>query len=206
MRRVQVSDLVNHPLHCDCGSVQGYVVPSASATRAVCYCRDCQAFARFIGTLGTVDEKGGTEVVASLPYHVHLTRGVGKLACISLRDNGLYRWYAACCRTPVANTPRSRNIPYVGIIHRCLEKHQPSLEATFGPIRLVVNTKSARSGVEATSNVVTLARVLGLAVSALGATVSGASKTHPFFAPGANTPIHHVHVLTPHERAQAYES
>jgi hypothetical protein len=49
------------------GTLQGYVVPSAAATRAVCYCKDCQAYARFLSAPCVVDSSGGTEIVASLP-------------------------------------------------------------------------------------------------------------------------------------------
>jgi len=118
---------MNHPLRCHCGALQGHVAPSAGATRAVCYCKDCQAYAHFLGTRGITDRSGGTEVVASLPKSVHFTAGLEKLACVSLSERGLLRWYASCCSTPIGNTPRSPGVPYVGIIHCCLESRSPTI-------------------------------------------------------------------------------
>lgn len=38
-----------HPLRCRCGALQGVLQVSRSATRAVCYCADCQAYAWYLG-------------------------------------------------------------------------------------------------------------------------------------------------------------
>lgn len=193
---------MNHPLRCRCGAVQGYVVRSATAARAICYCKDCQAFARFLGTAGVADQAGGTEVVAMLPRHVHFTAGLDALACLSLSERGLLRWYASCCKTPIGNTPRNPKLPYAGMIHSCLEGSMP-IESSFGTRRIAVNTRSARSEVASTSVASTLA-VLGLMTSALGTRLSGGYRDNPFFARDTGTPIRPVHVLSSAERAQAY--
>ena len=195
---------MNHPLRCHCGTLQGHIVSSASAVRAVCYCADCQAYARFLGTPGVADEDGGTEVVASLPRYVELTAGLEVLACLSLSERGLLRWYARCCNTPVGNTPRTPKVPYVGVIHSCLEGSSPSLESSFGRRRLAVNTKSARNKVRSTPIASTVG-VFTLMMSSLGARVSGAYRSNPFFAHGTNTPIRPVQVLSAAERQQAYQ-
>ena len=107
---------MNTQLRCRCGTIQGTVDPRHVYARAVCYCKDCQAFARFLGSPDQIlDRQGGTEIVAILPAAVQFTTGVEKLACMSLSDKGLLRWYASCCRTPIGNTPRDRSTPYVGI-------------------------------------------------------------------------------------------
>jgi hypothetical protein len=41
---------MSHPLQCRCGTIQGHVDDPRSANRALCYCRDCQAFAHFLGS------------------------------------------------------------------------------------------------------------------------------------------------------------
>ena len=194
---------MNHPLRCRCGTLQGYVESSSSATRAVCYCRDCQAYARFLDTPGALDENGGTEVVASLPKHVHFTSGLEALSCLSLSKQGLLRWYASCCDTPIGNTPRNPKVPYVGLIHSCLEGDSSFIESAFGRRRIAVNTKSARSDVRSTP-VATIVSVLGLMVSALGDRLSGAYKRNPFFAIETGTPIRSVRVLSSSERERAY--
>ena len=194
---------MNHPLRCRCGTLQGVVVPAPSTTRIVCYCRDCQAYARFLGSPGVVDECGGTEVVASLPKHVQFTNGQEMLSCLSLSDGGVLRWYARCCKTPVGNTPRSSKIAYVGLVHSCLEAHAPPLQASFGPLRMAVNTKAAAGNVRSTpaSNVVGF---LGLLSALLGARLSGAYKSNPFFLAESGSPVRPVHVLSPTERRRAY--
>jgi hypothetical protein len=42
----------------------------------VCYCRDCQAFARFLENPGMLDAAGGTEVVLVAPGRLRFTTGV----------------------------------------------------------------------------------------------------------------------------------
>jgi len=194
---------MNHPLRCRCGTLQGFVLPSSTATRAVCYCKDCQAYARFLGTPGVLDECGGTEVVASLPKHVHFINGQEALACLSLSPRGILRWYAECCNTPIGNTPRSPKISYVGLVHSCLEAHSPSLESSFGPLRMEVNTKSAIGKVGSTP-LGSVIGVLTLTKALLGARLSGSYRENPFFLTGSATPIRQPYVLSKAEREQAY--
>ena len=194
---------MNHPLRCRCGGLRGHVVPSIAATRAICYCKDCQAYARFLETPGIADANGGTEVIASSAQAVHLTSGSERLACLSLRDGGLLRWYAGCCKTPIANTPRNPGMPYVGLVHCCLEAEAPPLDKSFGQRRIVVNTQSARNHVRATP-LATLARVVVLMTSLAGARLTGAYRRNPFFVAGTRTPIRDVHVLSADEGRRAY--
>jgi len=195
---------MNHPLRCRCGALEGQVIPSRSATHAVCYCRDCQAYARFLGEAGIVDENGGTEVVAMLSARVQLTHGLQHLACLSLSAQGLLRWYASCCATPIVNTPRNCGVPYAGLVHSCLGD-AAAIRKTFGPLRIAVNTKSARHAVRSTPLATTFG-VLQLATALIGARVTGAYRHTPFFAPGSGTPIKPVRVLTPDERVRAYRT
>ena len=194
---------MNHPLRCRCGTLHGHIVASAGATRAVCYCKDCKAYARFLRAPGVTDALGGTEIVASLPTHVHFTAGLEVLACMSLSERGLLRWYASCCNTPVGNTPRNPKLSYVGIVHSCLENRSPSMEASFGPLRIAVNTKSARSKVRPTPIAGTIG-VLTLMKSLLGAQLTGSYKDNPFFVPDTRNPIRSVRVLSKSEREEAY--
>lgn len=194
---------MSHPLRCRCGTLQGDLEPSAGATRGICYCRDCQAFARFLGTPGIVDDDGGTEVVASLPGRLRFTTGLDALACMSLSERGLLRWYASCCRTPIGNTPRNPNLPYVGVVHTCLENASPTIESSFGRRRIAVNTQSARHPVRSTP-VATVAAVLGLMSHALLERIGRGHGKHPLFAPGTREPIRPVHVLSQAERERAY--
>ena len=143
---------------------------------------------------------GGTEIVATLPKHVHFTQGLEALACMSLSDRGLLRWYASCCNTPIANTPRDFKTPYVGLIHSCLAKDAPSLDDSFGPVRMVLQTKSVKGKVKSTpvSNVVTLLKIMKAVVATR---ISGNYKLNPFFVEDSGTPIRQPRVLTKAERA-----
>src|SRR5262245_53231763 len=97
---------VSHPLKCRCGALQGAVARPDRANRGVCYCRSCQAYAHFLGAPGDVlDQLRGTDVVATCPRFVTLTKGRQNLVCMSLSPNGPLRWYASCCNTPIGNTP-----------------------------------------------------------------------------------------------------
>jgi len=74
----------------------------AIQNRCVCYCRDCQAFAHFLGKVDAIlDERGGSEIIQVLPRNLTFTQGIELLACMRLTEKGLLRWYAACCNTPI---------------------------------------------------------------------------------------------------------
>ena len=191
---------MNHPLQCQCGTIKGHVILPGMANRAVCYCRDCQAFARFLEYPDTIlDEHGGTGIVATLPKQVHFTQGLEALTCMSLSNRGMLRWYAKCCNTPIGNTPRDFKTPYVGLIDRCLQGVSPSLHESFGPVRMVLNTHSAKGHVKATP-LRNLATMLGLMKSVIGTRLNGTYKSNPFFASETGVPVVHPRELTKAER------
>jgi hypothetical protein len=192
-----------HPIRCRCGKLQGRLTPSAGATRALCYCKDCQAYARFLGTPGITDADGGTEVVASLPAQLELTEGLESLACMSLSPRGLLRWYASCCGTPIGNTPRDPKLPYVGVVHNCLETASQDLASSFGSLDMAVNTGSARNKVRSRP-AANVAGLIKLVPALIAARLTGRYRRNPFFLTGTRTPIRPVRVLTDAERAQAY--
>ena len=142
---------MNRPLQCRCGTLKGRVHHIERANRAVCYCRDCQSYARLLGVADVVlDACGGTDVVATVSKHVALIEGIQSLACLSLSENGLLRWYASCCNTPIGNTPRNYKLSYVGLVHTCLTAAAPSLDESFGAVSVRVNTGSANGSVDST--------------------------------------------------------
>ena len=186
---------MNHPLRCRCGTLKGHVSHPENATRLVCYCKDCQAFAHFLGAADDVlDAAGGTSIVATLPKRVTFTEGVEFLACMSLTKTGLLRWYAKCCNTPIGNTPRGFKTSYVGLVHTCLA--DPS---SFGPIRMRANTKSAK-GPLPTLRTNTVAAIFRVLRSMIRARLNGDYQHTPFFVADSGTPVVPPKVLSSAER------
>lgn len=132
-------------LKCRCGAVQGVArdVSARSATRAVCYCDDCQAFAYYLGReTAILDEYGGTEVFQMTPAQIGIHRGTEQLRCVRLTAGGMYRWYTACCHTPVANTVSAR-LPFVAVIHAFMDA-AGGRDSHLGPVRFRVQGRHAR--------------------------------------------------------------
>jgi Family of unknown function (DUF6151) len=158
-------------------------------------------FAHFLGPgeIGEIlDDRGGTEVIQTLPVNVRFTEGTEALACMRLTEGGLLRWYTSCCRTPIGNTPANFRVSYVGLVHSCLRNTAGPLENSFGPIRMRVNTKSARGEPkpEPVGMVSTILRVVGMLATAR---ISGSYKRNPFFAADSGTPIVTPRVLSREE-------
>jgi hypothetical protein len=171
---------MNHAVQCQCGQLKGYV--SRGLTRGVCYCRDCQAYAHTLGKPRDVlDELGGTELVGALTKDVTITQGLDALACLSLTEKGLLRWYAACCDSPIGNTPRDFKVSFIGLFHTSLRNPAHSLEQSFGPVRMRANLKHAKRMPDEPMRVYTLALLLPFAIALLRARWSGTYRTTPFF-------------------------
>ena len=110
------------PLRCRCGRTGGVaraVSPSAGF-RFVCYCKDCQAFARFLERPDILDAAGGTDIFQMPPRQVTFTAGFEELRCLRLSGKVL-RWYTDCCRTPIANTAADPSFPVVALIHPIMD-------------------------------------------------------------------------------------
>jgi hypothetical protein len=128
--------------------LQGQVHDPRNSNHAMCYCRDCQAFAHFLGRAGEVlDERGGSEVIQVLPRNVVFTQGADALACMRLTPKGLVRWYAGCCKTPIGNTLDTPKLSFIGLVNTCLKTADTggaSLDDVFGPVRCWVNPSGAK--------------------------------------------------------------
>lgn len=109
---------MNLSLKCACQKLQGTIndlSPNLNQ-RFVCYCDDCQAYAHYLDRVKEVlDVNGGTEIVTCYPASIQITQGIDNLACVRLSDDGMFRWYASCCKTPIANTPTNPKIAYAGV-------------------------------------------------------------------------------------------
>ena len=172
---------MSHRFQCQCGALQGEIGQPERGLRAVCYCGDCQAYAHLLGKPQFVlDPLGGTDVVAIQSRYVSFTTGTQTLACLSLSPRGLLRWYAKCCSTPIANTPRNWKLPYVGLVHTCLRQPEP-LEQSFPEVQMHVNTGRAKGRPPRVGRVGGMARFAGLALRLAGSRLNGAYRETPFF-------------------------
>jgi hypothetical protein len=124
-------------IHCRCGEMAGRAIglSGSNGNRLVCYCRDCQSFARYLGHADDIlDANGGTDIYQTSPGRLQIDHGLERLACVRLTENGVIRWYADCCRTPVGNTLANLRVPFVGLIHRFVDPGDASFDELWGPV------------------------------------------------------------------------
>ncbi|GAA0741326.1 DUF6151 family protein [Ideonella azotifigens] len=196
-----------HLLRCRCGTVSGLLSHGERANRCVCYCKDCQAFAHFLGEPQRVlDPLGGSEVIATSPAWLRFTQGREALACMSLTEGGMLRWYTRCCRTAIGNTPRNHKFSYIGLLHSCLQSDPThTLAASFGPLRMQLNRQSARQTqgpVPSASALSTTWAMLRIARMVAGARIGGSYLHTPFFDVHSGTPLAQRQVLSSAEYAR----
>lgn len=87
-----------------------------------------------------LDDNGGTEVIPVAPAHIRITSGKENMRVVRLSPKGMYRWYAGCCKTPIANQPPNPKMPYNGVVHSFLGT-KDTLEKTLGPIKARIQGK-----------------------------------------------------------------
>jgi hypothetical protein len=150
------------------------------SNRLICYCKDCQAFARFLGDPDeTLDRQGGTEIVQLAASRVVLEGGAEQLAVVRLTERGMLRWYAMCCNTPIGNTAADPRLSFIGLVHTCLQRDE--LESAFGPLRARVNTASAADGIALREEGL-LRTILRFAAIVIPEWFSGRFRRTPFFS------------------------
>ena len=175
---------MNQAIRCKCGKLSGQLSHPEKATRIKCYCKDCQAFAHYLGRAGDMlDAQGGSDIVVSHPQEITFDKGAEAIACMSLSTAGMLRWYARCCNTPIGNTSRNNKMAFVGLSSTCL-----ATQDAFGPWRMVSCTASAREPVAA-SGMKAVPVMLGFGALLLRARLSGSYARSPFFKPGSAEPV-----------------
>jgi hypothetical protein len=190
---------MNHSIRCHCGKLKGILNRNQAINRCMCYCADCQAFARFLNREHEIlDEMGGTSIIQTLPANVSFTEGIEHLSCIRLTAKGMLRWYAACCNSAIGNTLPTPNLSFIGLIHTCLDSDQTSLDKAFGPIQMYVNIQSAIGEYKPKSTGV-LSGTLRMLGMILKARLDGRYKQTPFFVMESRTPIAVPKVLNDQE-------
>lgn len=196
--------MTGQDIRCRCGKLRGRVEPIRPSNHLVCYCRDCQAFALFLGRADDIlDGWGGTTVIQTAPAHLVFTEGKAELACIRLSPRGLLRWYARCCRTAIASTPVNPKLSLVSVVSDCLPGERgvgQGLEARFGPIRLRHAVGGARGPVPGPHGALLPVILRMLAILARGR-MGGRWRQSPFFDAAARAPVVTPRVLSRSERS-----
>ena len=192
------------PLRCRCGHVHGVASEVAPNTgfRFVCYCGDCQAFARFLERPDVLDQSGGTDIFQMPIGRVKLTAGRDALRCLQFSKR-VFRWYAECCRTPVANTAGA-GFPVVGLIHSFMnpEADSRSRDEVLGAQLGRIYERSATGPLPADAPPpFALAFFPRRAATLLGWWLRGLGRPNPFFDEGTKAPLSMPRAFTPEERA-----
>ena len=187
----------NVDLKCQCGQIKGIArnISPQQGTRVVCYCKDCQAFASHLNTdTSIVNQYGGTDIYQLPPANIEISQGREQLKCLRLSPKGLYRWYAGCCNTPIANVV-SHKIPLVGVIHNFIA--DPDLaDQSLGPVKAHVNIQGAskRLPKEWVDKAAVYGYLAKVAAKLLIWKISGKGNPSPFFDQAGkpvSTPIIH---------------
>ncbi|MES2048045.1 MAG: DUF6151 family protein [Pseudomonadota bacterium] len=185
-----------HKVQCKCGSIRGQIEGTGTSSRVICYCTDCRAFAHFLGKDADVlDAQGGTEIVQVAQPRLRISQGAEHLSCVRLSPNGMLRWYAACCNTPLGNTMADPKIGFIGMIHSSLD--QSRMDEDFGKAIARLNTSAALGEKKPVQNGLfgVIARFIWLVFSTR---FSGRYKNSELFN-SAGMPIAQAKILTSEE-------
>ena len=179
-------------------------VSPSSGFRFICYCQDCQTFAGFLTRADVLDAAGGTDIFQMPPARVTLTAGADALRCVNLGKGQVLRWYAECCRTPVANTASSPRFPIVAVIHAFMDHAADgrSRDGVLGAPLCGIFARSARGPLPPTAPPPpSLGISLRRASMVLRWWLRGLAQPTPFFDDRTKAPRSAPRVLTASERA-----
>jgi len=186
-------------IRCRCGEVRGIVAnPSPqSVNRVTCYCDDCQAFAHRLGRADLLNPQGGSDIVQVAPTALTFTRGLDRIVGLRLKPNGLYRWYAKCCNTPVGNT-LTPAVPFVGLMAQTFDS--PNLDSVIGAPTGALLGKFAIGEPPKGSTGLNLSVLLRAVARVLGWRLSRKTWPHPFFSSETRAPVYPVTVVSQQRR------
>lgn len=191
-------------VRCTCGSFSATIGPVGPkiGCRIACLCDDCQAFAEFLERGDEIlSPAGATEIYQTTPRRYRIESGVEHVACVSLKEKGLKRWYTTCCNTPIGNTMASAKIAFIGIPRLAISDTAEELETKVGPVIAKVNGRFARGEMPSDAHAKAPLGMLARWIRAgLGSQIRGEAKPHPLFNED-RTPIVKARILTPAERA-----
>jgi len=187
---------------CACGAVRGVLRGPSPKTgvRYICHCDDCQAFAHFLGTPERwLDRHGGTDVFQTAASRFEITLGAGRLACVQVTDRPLLRWYADCCRTPIANTYGAARRSFLSLILAGFDPR--ACERSMGPGAGHVWTRYAVGDMGRVRQANIPAILWRMVSRMVSARLSGDWRRNSFFDPSTGEPVAAPRRLSKAERA-----
>lgn len=186
---------VDISLECRCGALKGVVAGGVAGPRMICLCDDCQAYAHYLRRSGDIlDANGGTDIFPVRPANLDITQGIENLKCVRLSGRGMFRWYAGCCNTPVANSMPSPKFPFAGVFHLLVK------QGDAGPVRARVQGKHGIGTLpEGTLQTVSPGVILRTLAFLLPGFIRRQHRPSPFFD-DAGRPIVEPYVLPRIER------
>jgi len=114
---------------CRCGKLSGALsgVRASEGTHVVCHCDYCRRANAAFGIPGT--REAGVDLWQTTPDRIRIETGAEAMALMRLSSRGVFRWYAACCGTPMFNTMAGPRLPFVGVLVDRLDDPAP-----LGPV------------------------------------------------------------------------
>ena len=144
-----------------------------------------------------IDAAGGTDIFQMPPGRVTLTAGTDAMRCLCISSKVL-RWYADCCRTPIANTAASPRFPVVALIHSFMNYEGSGLsrDEVLGPPLCRVYERSALGPLPPNAPAPPSLGLFAVRASkVLGWWMRGLARPTPFFDAGTNAPLSPPRVL-----------
>ena len=190
-------------LQCRCGKLHGWLRAAAPYTvnRVVCYCDDCQAFLHHLDRAELLDAHGGSDIVQVAPATLSFDRGLEHITAVRLTPQGLHRWYASCCKTPLGNMV-SPGIPFIGIVTELFQQAPGArpCDEVFGAPSARILGKFAVGKPPPGSEKLNVGMIVRTVRKMFGWKLSGKTWPHPFFERGSDAPKYPVTVLPAAER------
>jgi len=173
-------------------------VGPSSGLRFICYCGDCQAFARFLDRSDILDPAGGTDIFQMPSGRVKMTEGVDALRC-ARRSESVLRWYSDCCRTPIGNSATSSRFPIVAVIHSFMDHAGSgrSRDEALGPPLCRLFDRSALGPLPPTApSPPSLGVFVRRTSIMLGSLMRGLGRPSPFFDERSGVPLAEPRVIS----------
>ncbi len=131
------------------------------------------------------------------PAALSFTQGQHHIVGLRLKPNGLYRWYANCCNTPVGNT-LTPTIPFVGVLAQAFDESRR--DDVLGAPSGAIFGKFAVGEPPRGSTGLNLPLFFGAIGKLLGWRLRGRAWPHPFFSRETGAPVYAVTVLSKEQR------